>query len=143
MDTTMKMKFILVFSVVFIQCCQSQNQNLNTIQTTDSIVVKNRNLLKDYFLCSCIDKGFKNDSLQKKESSISIIVEMSDYFPSAFQKIDSVADSLIRSIPTKNTNEEAPGPAIMLNCITYYKSKELNRLVESLDSEIDNRKLNE
>jgi hypothetical protein len=65
---------------------------------------------------------------------------MSDYYPIAFQKIDSLAEIVIQGIPLRNIYEDASGPAIMLNCITYYKNKKLDEFIERLDKNIDRRK---
>ena len=115
-------------------CClymigYGQAKNKVVLPKIDSTVIKNRQTLKDYFLCSCIGHGFKADSLFDKDHTLSVYTEMLDYTFEDLQKIKKLAQITADGIPKSNlTNKRG----IFDACIEYYRSKMLDNTVKSM-----------
>lgn len=134
----MKVLFIVLLTSVLIFYSQGQEPQLVSNKTIDSIASYNRNLIKDYFLCSCINYGFSSDSLfLKKDHSMSVLVEQSNYLPIAFNKIDSLAKIVVAQVPLSDFSGKR---GIFVNCLSFYKGPELEEFVYTLDNELDKRK---
>ena len=59
---------------------------------------KNRELLKDYFLCCCMNYGFKTTDLVCIDRSKTVYFDVLNYTLPALQKVDSLAKSFISTI---------------------------------------------
>ena len=91
-------------------------------------VAKQQQMLKDYFLCSCIDYGFKDDSLFFKDHTLTVYTEMLDYNYNDIQRIDHLAEKIASEIPMSNYSGKR---GIFGNCMDYYRSRKLDKLIKS------------
>jgi hypothetical protein len=104
-----------------------------------SNITSQRLLLKDYALCKCLGYGFKNDSLQLKDHSLTVLTEQLYYSLETLEYIDSLMLNFADSIPLgshSDTNGERVRRGIMLNCFEYYNSKKLDLLIRRLDKDL-------
>lgn len=123
---------LIVLNTIICQSCSSQSRkNIKEVTKTNSLVYKNNEILKDYFLCKCIEHGFEKDSISTKDHSTNVLVEMSDYYPDAFWQIDSIAKDYAYDIPVSNYTGKK---GVLFECANYYKSNKLDSIVRSLDS---------
>ncbi len=126
----MKRFYFFVFGlfVISLTSCRVQNTSLVLQKTTVQ-----RSLLKEYFLCVCITEGFKDEQITDKDISQAIYFDILQYSPEAIQIVrDSAVQFVgtIRPSPIIDLNNKR---AIIMMSIEKYKSKELDRLVKSLD----------
>jgi hypothetical protein len=113
----------------FVGCATGQDRT--DANKMDSIVDGHRHALKDYFLCSCIDKGFaESELLAKKDHSDAVLVEMADYEPAVFRQIDSIANAVVSQIAVSNLTKKR---GVMTICIDYYNGKSLADFIKSAD----------
>ncbi|MBQ9201961.1 MAG: hypothetical protein IJ154_06305 [Bacteroidales bacterium] len=120
--------FIFGLFVISLTSCRVQNTSLVLQKTTVQ-----RSLLKEYFLCVCITEGFKDEQITDKDISQAIYFDILQYSPEAIQIVrDSAVQFVgtIRPSPIIDLNNKR---AIIMMSIEKYKSKELDRLVKSLD----------
>jgi len=105
---------------------------------TDSLTLRNQQMLKDYFLCSCITKGFKDDSLAYKDYSMQLYTELLRYSFADLQKIKQFSISVIEEI-NQATGEKSFGVGdrrgVLGTCIEYARGKELDEMVKSMKIE--------
>ncbi len=117
--------FILFVITLFISLsisCKGQN---NTIE-------KNRELLKEYFLYSCIRHGFENINLSEIDHSGAVYIDLLRYDLKALHKTDSLAKVFVSSIETSDYEERNTKGVIILS-IEKYKSPELKRFIKTMD----------
>jgi hypothetical protein len=100
---------------------------------TDSAISSQRGLLKDYALCKCVNYGFKEDNLLKKDFSATVLVEQLDYNPEVFVILDSLMKKFAYTIPISKYADEMGKRGVMINCINYYNSKEFDSLINGFD----------
>lgn len=118
---------LLFFCLYLIGYGQAKNKAV--LPKIESTVIKNQQMLKDYFLCSCIGHGFKADSLLYKDHTLSVYTEMLDYTFEDLQKIKKLAQITADGIYQSDlTNKRG----ILGGCIEYYRSKMLDNTVKSL-----------
>lgn len=132
MDTKIKRSILvigIITSVILSACGQTTSKSA-TIKG-DSLQIKQQQMLKDYFLCSCIDYGFKEDSLFiKKDHSMTVYTELMDYEYDDIQKVKQYAKRIVdNTIPTSNYSGKR---GILGSCIEYYRGKELDSLIKSM-----------
>ena len=114
--------FIIIASLAF--HCTAKGQSKFTRQ--------NREMLKDFFLYSCIRYGFPEIDMQKKDHSAAVYIDLLRYNLEAIHKTDSVAKAFIASIePTPYENRGTKGIIIM--SIEAYKSKKIDKFITSMD----------
>ncbi len=95
---------------------------------------KNREMLKELFLYKCISYGYPEIELSKYDNSAATYLELSHYAPSAYSKIDSLAKVFVSKIEYKDTYyEDQKTKGIFMLSLEYFKSKEFNNFIESLD----------
>lgn len=131
MDTKINhlaLSIIFFVSVSITACGQSPNPK-TIVQKTDSTSAKQQQMIKDYFLCSCIDNGFKSDSLFFKDHSLAVYTEMLDYDYNDIERVKAFAKQVVDEIPASNYSGKR---GVFGSCIEYYRGKELDKLIKSL-----------
>ena len=96
-------------------------------------IIKQRMLLREYALCKCLDYGFANDSLLKKDFSVAVLVEQLNYSPQAYFIIDSLMRNFADSIHSSRYIDALGKKGVMVNCIDYYNGRDLSLYIRRLD----------
>lgn len=126
---------IIFFVSVSLTACGQNTSNKTIAQKVDSSSVKKQQMLKDYFLCSCIDYGFKEDSLFFKDASMTVYSEMLDYDYNDIQKVKQFAKQKIdegKVMKGETSADVKADRAVFGSCIEYYRGKELDRLIKKM-----------
>ncbi|KIC94443.1 hypothetical protein [Flavihumibacter solisilvae] len=89
-------------------------------------------LIKDYALCDCIDEGFRDDSLHFKDFSATVIVEQISINPEGLDVIEDNVDSFISRLKPSEYLDTKGMRGVMINCIDYYNSDELDKLARNV-----------
>lgn len=95
-------------------------------------IQKNRELLKDYFLCCCMYYGFKTTDLGNIDRSKSVYFDVLNYSLPALQKVDSLANNFISTIEI-SSYENKDSKNIIILSIEEYKSKRVDQFIKSMD----------
>lgn len=101
----------------------------------ESRLSSQRELLRDYALCSCLRFGYKDTEVY---SDISTPILLNQMLYSSFvtdlikEKSKTYADN-IKVSEVADYNNKRP---IIVSCMNYYKSSSLDSLVRSFDSEL-------
>lgn len=119
----------MFFVSVSLTVCGQSTTSKSAEQKTDSTSAKQQQMLKDYFLCSCIDYGFKGDSLFFKDHSLTVYTEMLDYDYSDIQRVKHLAKQVVGEIPVSNYSGKR---GVFVSCIEYYRGKEFDKLIKSM-----------
>ncbi len=99
------------------------------------VIIEQRQLLKEYALCNCIQYGYKNIEV-KTDISISIYYEQLLYGESIIKKIEDLSKQAVDSIlPSSVTDYNFKKP-IIASCIAFYKSEKLDSTIKKYDSSI-------
>lgn len=104
-----KAAILLVFLSITLSCNTHRDQ---------AECSKSREMLKEYFLYSCLHHGYPQMELAKLDYSSAVYVELSNYAPQVYRKVDSLAKDFVSKIGYEDT---------------YYKSKEFDDFIRSLD----------
>jgi hypothetical protein len=102
---------------------------------SDSTIQEQRELLRDYALCSCIING-SGDSSNKNDYSRSLYADQSLYSERSLLYIDSISIVFAQSIKPAKYEAYKGQKAIIYFCTEFYKSQRLDSLIKSLDSTI-------
>jgi hypothetical protein len=120
----------IVFLVNLSLTVNGQNStNEPTVQKIDSTSTKQQQMLKDYFFCTCIDYGFKGDSLFFKDHSLTVYIEMLEYDYNDIFRVKQFAKQVVNEIPVSNYSGKR---GVFGSCIEYYRGKELDQLIKSM-----------
>lgn len=95
--------------------------------------VVQRELLKEYFLCVCITEGFKDKQIAENDISQAVYFDILQYSPEAFQAVKDYAKKFIETLVPSPIEDLGNKSAIILSCIEKYKSKEVDKLIKSMD----------
>ena len=116
--------FFYVVLVFMITCCSANGQS--------KFENKNREMLKDYFLYSCIMHGFENSDIKTKDHSGAVYIDLLRYDLKAIYKIDSLAKDFVDSIELSRYENRSTRGIIMLS-IVEYKSKRIDEFIKNVD----------
>lgn len=89
-------------------------------------------MLKEYALCSCI-REISNDDSIKNDISFSILAELTDYHQKAMHGIDSLTEKVVLTFEPAQIADYNGKKPYMLQCINYYKSKQLDSIIRTFD----------
>lgn len=92
-----------------------------------------RELLKDYFLCVCIGEDFRDLRISEQDVSQAVYFDTGRYAPEAFREVAGYAKKFVESIGPTDVEDLGRKKAVILNCIDKYKSREIDRFIESMD----------
>ena len=118
---------IILISILSLNSCMGQRSIIN------KMVINQRELLKDYFLCVCITEGFGDKQINEDDISQSVYFDILRYNPEALQKVKDYAKSYIETIEPSPIEDLGNRKAIIASCIEEYKSKELDIFIKQLD----------
>ncbi|MFZ4400624.1 MAG: hypothetical protein ACOYO1_11360 [Bacteroidales bacterium] len=97
-----------------------------------SSIKKNRDMLKEYFLYSCIRYGFESKNISDIDHSGAVYIDLLRYDLKAINITDSLAKNFINSIESSNYEGHNTKGIIILS-IEKYKSNELDKFIKSMD----------
>lgn len=103
-----------------------------SVSGQSEFISENREMLKDYFLYSCIIHGFENSDIKKKDHSGAVYIDLLRYDLKAIHKTDSIAKSFVSSIET-SPYENRNTKGIIILSIEEYKSKRIDEFIKSMD----------
>jgi hypothetical protein len=126
-----KKLYFLVFGIMLSLYLPTASCQTKTVKL-DQLKVK-RELLKEYFLCSCIIEGFNAQHLEDYDISQAVYFEIAGYDPEAFGIVKIYAKSFIQSIEPSIIEDLGYKKAIIMQSIKKSKSKEVDKLIKSLD----------
>jgi hypothetical protein len=101
----------------------------------DSVVIKQRQLLKNVAFCSCISAIYPNDSMLRNDGSLSGYFQTGSYGSNTILKINDAAKNYVKSADIKYNSIESK-PLGMMKCLDWYNSKGLDSLVSNFDDDI-------
>jgi len=125
---------LCIISLSLISCSTNRTVIFAELSTTDLEKAKShvwRELLKEYFLCKCILEGFKDKELQ--DISPAGYFDIVRYDPEAFHEVTDYARKFVETIEPSPIEDLGNNKAIILDCISKYKSKELDKFIKTLD----------
>ena len=102
------------------------------VKGQSKFIRENRQMLKDFFLYSCIMHGFENADMKKMDHSLAVYIDLLRYNLEAIHKTDSVAKAFTGSIETSPYENRRTKGSIMMS-IEEYKSKRLDKFITSMD----------
>ena len=100
---------------------------------TDTVLVSQRQLMKDYALCRCITKAYNMDSAINNDISLSFYHEELLYPENMQAVVDSLSDEIANSIVPSKYPDYKGKRAVIYICTDFYKSVKLDSLIKSFD----------
>lgn len=119
----MKNSIYFISALVILSC---------SVSGQSKFIIENREMLKDYFLYSCIRHGFEDLDIKNKDHSGAVYIDLLRYDLKALHKTDSIAKAFISSIeasPYENRNTKG----IIILSIEEHKSKRIDEFIKSMD----------
>lgn len=98
--------------------------------------MQQRQILKEYAFCQCVNQGFEDRRFFDDDISMSFYNELSLYSKIAQMKVDSVSKLTAKSILLSSHLDYKGKKAVIYTCMQFYKSTLLDSLVKTLDAEI-------
>ena len=110
------------------------NLGIVSCSTNKKINTKTERNLKDYAFCSCLIEGYKRDSIDLKDISISVLYELTDYNINLFyrKQIDSLTTLIVNDIRPLQVGDYGNKKAVIFNCLQYYKGEKLRHLIHTM-----------
>lgn len=112
---------------LFFTCGQSSA--VTKTSSEDSVTLQNKAVIKNYILCKCLERGFKDDSLFLKDHSSSVYSEQLIATYEDRQKLDLFVKKTIDNIPLSDYTQRK---GIIYECIEAYNSQGLDSLAKSI-----------
>jgi hypothetical protein len=112
------------------ECC-----NRNLLNPGDSVVIRQRQLLRNVAFCSCISAAYPADSVLRNDGSLSGYFQTGSYGTNTFLAINEAAMKYIKAAKNKYNSIDGQ-PLGMMKCLDWYNSKELDSLVRNFDNDI-------
>lgn len=122
---TTKVLFVTIISVLI--SCKSSVPSLDN----------NRQLLKEFAYCKCIENANLDSTVFQNDVSISIYKEISNYNSEVFTEIESAAMKFAKNIKPPMLSDYKNKKTIFLDCFVFYKSKSLDSLVKRMDAKVE------
>lgn len=117
---------IIAFSIsIFLISCSGSSK-----------VTENRNLLKEYAYCKCLNFAIADSSFFKDDLSLSIYREIANYNPEVYDLIDSLAKKAAYEIKPSEISDHNGKKAILIGCFSFYKSQTLDSIIRLMDKKI-------
>jgi hypothetical protein len=133
----LNMKKAFLFIVLIFTGLSSNSQTNSNIYYEK--IANERLKLKNYAFCECLQEVYKGDSLFIKDGSTEGYFQTGAYNTNAYETIDSIA----KIFSEKKYNSKENHTLGLMKCLDFYNSNELNKLINDLDHELDQGKLNE
>lgn len=136
MLTSLRYIILILLFLFFFSCQVPRRINAEKKNNNNDSIVEQRQLLKDFALCSCLRFGYGTDSAVYKDITVSIYYNQLLYADSSINKVEDFAKAYSRSIKTSEEYDYQNKKPILFSCLLFYKSKLLDSLVKTLDSTI-------
>lgn len=121
---------LYLFSILFFLSCSC------TVQQNDSFnkekLLKERQRLKDFAFCQCLQHVYKSDSIFIRDGSSSGYFETGSYSIDVYNTIDSIT----KVFSTKIYKSKEGHPLGIMKCLDFYNSKELDELTRQFDKDL-------
>jgi hypothetical protein len=121
-------RIILLFMIFLSLKCFAQVAD----KITNERLIDERIKLKNYAFCQCLRHLSKSDSLLIKDGSAASYFETGAYNIYAYEMIDSIT----KNINLKSYKSKEGKTLIIMKCLDFYNSKELDKIIEELDKEL-------
>lgn len=129
---------IFLFSLSTIGCGSiykvQHKKNSSEEKSLVDTVIHQRQLMKDYALCRCILNAYSGDDSLRADISTSFYNELLLYAYSAQLQIDSIAKNFANSILPSKYPDYQNKRAVIYFCTEFYKSRELDSVIRTMDS---------
>lgn len=131
---------------IFILCCGIiiSSEGCDNRNTNNKVIVvkseakkeEKRQWMKEYALCKCITQ-LSTDTLLKKDISMGIYFNITDYgSDKIYNAVDSAAKQAVSQINPSQIADYGGKKPYMLSCIEFSKSKKLDSLIRTYDSDL-------
>lgn len=122
---------ICIFSLLTMQAISCKSTYTLVRKERLESLDKNQ-VLQEYAFCNCLFLGFKADSidLSKKDGSLGVYADLSEFDINALQKIDSLTRIKVNGFKPIQLSDYKKKKAIIQNCFEFFKSKELKELIK-------------
>ena len=95
---------------------------------------KKRETLKALFLYKCISHGYPQIEFGKTDISSAVYMELSNYAPEAYSKVDSFAKEFVNKIGYEGTYyEDEKVKGVFFDSMEYLKNKKFDNFIKSPD----------
>lgn len=97
--------------------------------------ISQKQLLKETFLCDCINLGFPKDSLFRKDGSMALYGDLLSLGYENFLKFNLIAENFMEKLQRESlqqNNKEISRRDIFISCLEYYQSKELDDTLRTI-----------
>lgn len=138
----MKQIRLSMLIILFISCATRKLENpegtsLHPMSLRDSNVIKQRELLRGYALCSCIQEGYKKDSAVQNDISASWYLNMLLYKDSILQLVRSNAREYASLILPSQYPDYKGKRAVLFLCTQYVNTSSMDSLLKSFDTTLE------
>ena len=123
----MRLPFLIIGGVIF----------MFTNCVSSSKLKQNRQLLKEYAYCRCFQYASADTAYFMNDVSLSVYLDLANYDFSAYDKIDSLSRMTVEEFKAFEIVDYQNKKAVFLNCFNFYKSKQLDSLIRSLDKAVN------
>lgn len=121
----MKLHFIIIITV------------LTSCKSNVSSIDNNRQLLKEFAYCKCIENANLDSNVLKNDISISVYQEISNYNSEVYAEIESAAIKFAKNIKPTILSDHRNKKTVFLDCFAFYKSKSLDSLIKIMDKKVE------
>lgn len=122
-----KNKAFLIFLLIFCKFqLYGQNTSRKDIGNINDALSTQKQMLKNYFLCSCIDYSFRSDSLFYKDHSLTVYSELLNFKYDDIQNVKKYAKEIAEQIQISNYSNNR---GVFFTCIEHYQGKKLDKMI--------------
>jgi hypothetical protein len=126
---------LVFFSLLFFKTSFGQSQ---IAPIEKGKIDRERLKLKNYAFCTCLINNYPKDSVLAKDGTATGYFELSAYNIEVFDSVNNYSKTFTK----QNYRSKYNRPLVMMKCIDFYNSKELNDYISKFDGAIDLLKLN-
>lgn len=126
----MKKNIIKALVVTFISVLTSCKLSVSSLDN-------NRQLLKEFAYCKCLENANLDSNIFKNDVSISVYQEISNYNSEVYTEIESAAMKYAKNIKPPILSDYRNKKTIFLDCFAFYKSISLDSLVKRMDARVE------
>jgi len=129
-------EYLIGILIFFISCTSGksiQNRAKISLTESDSVLVKQRLILKKYAFCKCLTKKYSADSTLLNDGSLAGYLEIGSYGNRAYEAVDSfVLKTTVVEYSSKYKRK-----LYLMQCLDLLMSKELDSLVKKFDNNLN------
>ena len=121
-------------TIIIFSCACGISKPIEKIQAlserqSDSVLLVQRALLKNYAFCKCLIEKFPKDSSLVKDGTLFAYLELGSYSNKAYDKVDS----FVYLVPMRKYFSKTHSRLDLMKCIDMYNSSELDSFIKTLD----------